>query len=252
MAEVQNPTSAVDWTETDRLAFTERWNGANCFNLLAGDRGAREYRTIRQRAYFYDWFDQIREVQGHTILWPAAAWLVATQMSNVENDFRRFKAWLSGNKISEEMRAFAEDGNVAIFEDVFPKLSKVYQDGLRGTLLTGSAAEDWDRATLHQEQFVVVQPVYEQHLRRTPELLDEMTAMATGKGLMALGGCAIAGALDFRGDLRKPSDRFRHGMSTVMGFYKQFKPAIDSSRQRRQRTRPDPTAGGRIEVRVSQ
>src|SRR5262249_55878394 len=88
MAETDSPQSAVDWTENDRLSFTERWNGANAFNLLRPTSGAKEYQTIRQRAFFYDWFDQVREVQGHEILWPAAAWIVATQMSNVENPLK--------------------------------------------------------------------------------------------------------------------------------------------------------------------
>ena len=85
MAETSSPQSVIDWTEADRLSFTRRWNDANAFNLMRRNAGFKEYQTIRQRAFFYDWFDQIREVQGHEILWPAAAWIVAMQMSNVEN-----------------------------------------------------------------------------------------------------------------------------------------------------------------------
>ncbi len=113
MAEVEAPKSAVDWTEDDRLTCSATWNGANCFNLMRPGEGAKEYKTIRQRTYFYDWFDQIREVQGHGIMWPAAAWIVAAQMSNVENFW---KNWF----IADAMKPLAEEGNKAIFDDVFP------------------------------------------------------------------------------------------------------------------------------------
>ena len=65
MAEVDAPAQPQDWSPLDRSTFTERWNRANVLNLLRGAAGAEEYRTIAQRAAFYDWFDQIRDVQGH-------------------------------------------------------------------------------------------------------------------------------------------------------------------------------------------
>jgi len=61
MAEIDSPQSAVDWTEDDRLSFSERWNGANYLNLMRPSAGFEEYKIIRQRTYFYEWFDQIRE-----------------------------------------------------------------------------------------------------------------------------------------------------------------------------------------------
>lgn len=241
MAEVEAPQSAVDWTEDDRLAFSERWNGAKCFNLMRPDQGAKEYKTIRQRTYFYDWFDQIRQAQGHEILWPAAAWIVAAQMSNVENPLRNLF-------ITGAMKPLAEEGNKAIFDDVFPRLAEVYQNGLRKQPLTQDDAKLWDQKTLLREQFVVVQPIYERHIKQTPALKEELAKLAGGKGVYWFGGIAIGGGLDFTGDITKPQDRFDHGLIVVTRFYKQFKAAIDSSRNRRQRTKPDPTAGGRIAV----
>lgn len=237
MAEVENPGKATDWTFADRDRFTNRWNDANCFCLLAGT--PEEYKTIRQRAYFYTWFDQIREVQGHEILWPAAAWIVATQMSNVENPVKSLL-------ISNRMIEFAKAGNKAIFDDVFPKLSEVYQRGLNGRPLRGEEARNWDIETLRHEQFDVVDPIYKEFTRADPELIEEMTALAKGEGVFAMGGVAIAGALDFTGDILKPTDRFRHGDVVVTRFYQRFKAAISAARTRRQSVRPDPTARGRI------
>jgi hypothetical protein len=243
MAEVKSPLSAVDWTEEDRLTFTERWNGANCFNLMRPSDGFNEYKTIRERQFFYEWFDQIREVQGHQILWPAAAWIVASQMANVENP-------LKNAFIPAAMGPLAQEGNKAIFDDVFSKLAKVYQDGLRKSLLIDDAAKTWDSDTLRREQFVIVQPIYERHIRANPDLKDELQDMASGKGRYALGGIAIGGALDFKGDITNPQDRFVHGQVVVPNFYKQFKQVIDSGRKRN-RAKADPTAGGRIAIRSS-
>ncbi len=241
MAEVESPQSAVDWTEDDRMSFTERWNGANCFNLMQPSSGFKEYKTIRQRTYFYEWFDQIREVQGQEILWPAAAWIVALQMSNVEN-------WLRNLAIPGAMGPLAQEGNKAIFDDVFPRLAEVYRNGLKGKKLLGPEATAWDEQTLRNEQFVVVQPIYERHIRATPSLTGDLGKMASGKGVYSLGGLAIGNALDFTGDITKPQDRYNHGAVVVPRFYKQFKAAIDSGRKRTQRVKADPTAGGRIAV----
>ncbi|HUB16704.1 MAG TPA: hypothetical protein VMB34_32520 [Acetobacteraceae bacterium] len=239
MAEVESPQSAVDWTEQDRLRCTERWNGANCFNLMRPSDGFSEYKSIKQRQYFYDWFDQIREVQGHEILWPAAAWVVASEMANVENPIRNAF-------IPSAVKPFAEEGNKAIFDDVFPQLAKVYQDGLKKNPLKSDVAKKWDRETLHHEQFETVQPIYDRYIRANPALKNELADMAGGKGAYAVGGIAINFALDFNGDILNPMDRFNYGLVVVTGFYKQFKNAIDSSRAATQAVKPDPTAGGRI------
>lgn len=242
MAEVETPRSASDWSEDDRLSFTERWNGANAFNLLRHGAGAKEYQTIRERAYFYDWFDQIREVQGHDVLWPAAAWLVAMQMGNVENPIRNFF-------IPAGMKPMAMEGNKAIFDDVFPRLAALFEDGLKGKKLTGKEARKWDWETLRREQFVVMPPIYEKYVGQTPSLSGDLADLASGRGIYAAGGLAIGNALDFKGDILDPRDRFYHGAMVVKDCYNKFKQSIDSSRKRRQRAQADPTVGGRIAVR---
>lgn len=257
MAEVEHPQTVQDWTEYDRLRFTQRWNDANCFNLLQPDSGFRQYRTIRQRRDFYDWFDRIREVQGHEIEWPAAAWIVASQMSNAERvktplllGWFPQKTWL----ISRAMSDLAEDGNREIFDDVFRRrLSAVYRQGLAGTTLTKGAATDWDAETLRHEQFNVVQKVYEKHVGKTPALREEAQGLASAdpfssfNGLLGWGGgVAMGQALAFSGNILNPHHRYLHGLTVVPRVYRRFKQAIDSSRLRRSQARPDPTAGGRI------
>jgi hypothetical protein len=86
--EVSSAGGVTDWSLEDRRDFTAAWNRANVMNLMRGRDAALEYRSIRQRTDFYNWFDQIREIQGHDILWPAAAWIVAAQMVSLEDPVR--------------------------------------------------------------------------------------------------------------------------------------------------------------------
>ena len=74
-----------------------------------------------------------------------------------------------------------------------------------------------------------------------------MAKLAGGQGLYFLGGIAIGNGLDFKGDITNPQDRYNHGMTVVTNFYKQFKSAIDPSRSKN-RSKSDPTAGGRIAI----
>ncbi len=253
MTETNDPTRVLDWAYADRANFTARWNRANVLNLLRPSNGFEEYRTIGQRAEFYNWFDQIREAQGHETLWPAAAMIVATQMRSLEDPFRTLAMTLRRAvslrfETSEALIAFGERGNKMIFDDVFPKLGDLYRQGLAGNPLKGEAAASWDRATLHHEQFDVVQPIYVQAVHANPELRDELEDMAAGHDVFWLGGVAIGSRLDFTGDILSAQDRYNHGMNVVVPFYKQFKAALDSGRRRSQVAKPDPAAGGMVSI----
>jgi hypothetical protein len=237
MAEIDTPVSPTDWSFADRAGFTRAWNYANCLNLMR--TAFDEYKAIAQRAAFYDWFDQIRERQGHEIQWTAAAWVVASQMGNVD----KFPQEMI---INDRVIAFAHAGNKKIFDDVIPRLKDVYMRGLRGNPITGGEAKQWDRDTLHHEQFDVVQPLYEIYARTDVTVRTQLQNMASGSGIYAMGGVAIGFRLDFVGDIMLPQDRYDHGMNKVLGFYQQFKLAIDSARRREEQFPPDPNAGGLI------
>jgi hypothetical protein len=269
MAEVDTAAAGGDWTKSDRLSFTSAWNRANVLNLMRGASGASEYKTITQRTAFYNWFDQIREMQGHEIMWPAAAWIVAMQMSNMDSGTQRFLmtaaqttndiwpllpiapvlAFVHGSGVSktvDTMNRFANEGNTAIFDDVFPKLAEIFKQGLKTQKVVGKAAQEWDAATLRNEQFKVVDPIYKKYTNSNPQLSAFLKGLASGNGVFAMGGIAIGNNLDFKGDILSPSDRYNHGLNVVTKFYSQFKESITSVRGRIQQSKPDPTAGGII------
>lgn len=255
-AEVENPTNPQDWSAEDRIAFTERWNRANLLNLLRGPSGAQEYRTIGQRTDFYNWFDQIRKVQKHEIMWPSAAWLVASQMRNLEDPTRSAalaarRAAIDRTVDSELLLSFAREGNRAIFDDVFPRLKEVFERGVIRQPLQGDEARIWDKETLRREQFEVVQPVYERYARGNRNMAAELMDLAAGSDILSVSGIAIGNALVFTGDILSPQDRYDHGLNVVVPTYKKFESTIDGSRQRRQQAAPDPTGGGMVQPRSS-
>jgi hypothetical protein len=268
MAEVDSPSSPTDWDASDRLNFSARWNRANVLNLMRGAAGAEEYKSISQRTSLYNWYDEMREVQGHEVLWPGAAWIVASQMKNLDDPSKLLAIKVRsnlhnlydllatafesedrpGSQVVAKLVKFGNHGNKAIFDDVFPKLATLFQDGLKGKLLKGEQAKKWDEDTLRHEQFDVVDPIYKIYTKDDKVMVDLLTAMASGSGVFAIGGVAIAGGLDFSGDILNPADRYKHGMVVVTKFYNQFKGVIDASRQRRHRSRADPTAGGMVKA----
>jgi len=251
MAEVDAPGLPTDWSLRDRESFSARWNRANVLNTMRGASGAAEYRSIGQRAAFYDWFDQVREVQGHEVLWVGAAFIVASQVNSVENPMRTgamtIRRLATGKfEDSTKLIAFAREVNKAIFDNVFPKLADVFDRGLRGIPIKGDEAKGWDRQTIIAEQFEVAHPIYMRTAKVDPAIITELAAMAAGADIFAGGGIAIGGALDFKGNIFDPQARLDHGLNVVAPFYRRFKAAIDTSRKKRQTTKPDPSAGGMV------
>jgi hypothetical protein len=251
MAELSSPAGPQDWSFADRDGFTERWNRANVLNLMRGASGAAEYQSIAQRTAFYNWFDQIREVQGHEVLWPGAAWIVASMVRNLDDPTRTAvmtlrRAATGRFQDSTRLIEFGRAGNKAIFDDAFARLKELFERGLRGQKLTGAEALAWDQMMVRREQFDVVHPVYQRFCANDPGLAQEIADLAAGSDLFGAGGVAIGNALDFKGDIMKAQDRYNHGVNVVVPFYKRFKAVIDQSRRRRQAARPDPSAGGMV------
>jgi hypothetical protein len=190
------------WLASDRENKTAVWDKANSVNLQKSG-GHSEYKTITQRTAFYGWFAGKTDQKGYETNWPGAAYIVAGQMSNLDNSV---VAWWVG----EDAVKFGNDGNKAIFDDVFAKLKDLYN----GPVLKGQAALDWDNSTLHNEQFNVVQPIYDRQSGATVSILNNM---AKGKYLYGLG---VTGPLRFQGNILNAQDRFNHGAGKVTNFYK--------------------------------
>ncbi len=203
----ENPNGKLDgsdghWLSIDRLSNNSVFATANLFNL--NKNHFDEYKTIEQRTAFYGWFQKYSEGLGFGTKWAGAAHVIANQMAIVETG-----GPVGSLFVSDEVLQFAKDGNKAIFNDVFPKL----RDLLKGPVLTGKKALQWDANTLYAEQFLVVEPIYRMQSKET---LITLQNMATQKGIF---GLMNPDALRFTGNVTSPKDRYNHGMNVAVPFW---------------------------------
>lgn len=201
----ENPNGKLDgkdghWLTSDRLSHSAVWNTANMTNLQA--LRFDDYKTITQRTAFYGWFAAKIDERGFENNWPGAAYIVANQMSTLEWGPA---AWWVGDDVVK----FGNEGNKAIFDDAMHKLRDLYN----GPVMKGSVAEAWDAKTLYEEQFIVVNPIYQ---RQSQETLRIIGNMARGDYLY---GIATSKELRFVGIITDPYDRFAHGMTKVAEYW---------------------------------
>ncbi len=226
--EVNNPTfgktptvTGGDWLDTDRKNNTQRWKDANEHNLLAG--AFWEYREIVERRDFYRWFYEESTRKGIEARWALAASIVAAgagEMAHMTGAMESMGRATGAS--SNEVQAMMRTGNQVIFDNVFPKLKKLWT-----TPLTGQAAVDWDAQTLAEEQNMI-QPLYKSASTEAQAVIE---AIAKG-GWQAQAGSYISSAdwvksgnnikegyvPYFTGDLLKPEDRWQYGMKLAGQF----------------------------------
>ncbi len=198
-----------DWRKDDRVLENDVWKNANKYNLQQKG-GYKEYSTIEQRADFYKWFQHTTDSEGFETNWAGAAHIVAKQMSNIHGPFTS----MMSNKVESDVKAFAEEGNKAIFENVFGRLKDLYNGGPR----TGACARDWDNQTLTIEQRDIVGPIYN---KQRSAVLDELSLMAKGQGMYKYG---VPKQLRFneKGNVRDWKQRFSHGMNVALPYWNKY------------------------------
>ena len=204
-----------DWKVDDRINGSDVWKNANSYNLQQ-EKGYNEYSSIEQRTEFYKWFQNSTESRGYDTKWAGAAFVIAAQMSNIHS----IASSAIKNDVETDVKAFAEAGNKAIFNDVFSKLKKLYN----GPVLKGEAADKWDSTTLHNEQFNVVGPIYKQ---QRPEVLNELSYMAKGQNTYFFPrvyslGVPIKLRFNPKGNIRDPRERFAHGMNVAVPYWNKY------------------------------
>lgn len=196
------------WLKKDRKRNTQQWQNANLYHLER-EKGYEAYTTIKQRRDFYKWFDEWQTQQGHELQWVGAAYIVAGQFANTETWFVR--TFVIRNV---DILNFAQQGNQAILNDVYPELQKIYQSDI---LLTGEAATKWDSEYGYREQCVIIESFYEQQDEKVIQKLDKM---ATGKGIFRF---VVPKSIRFQGDITNCEDRYKHGKEVLPLYYQQHK-----------------------------
>ena len=207
-----------DWLISDRTGNTDRWKEACEYNLV--NTRSDHYTQVAERRDFYKWFYDATAAKGYHTRWALAAYIVASGMAEmVETD------WVeSVSPITNEMQGLARIGNQIIFDDVLPKLRKLWLN----PPLKGQAAIDADAAILADEQ-QLVQAMYSSLDAATMKRFGGIASMSYIRAKIAQ-GTNMAGVIDagpynrgadvppFTGDINKPEDRWNYGMMLAEQF----------------------------------
>ena len=110
---------------------------------------------------------------------------------------------------------FANEGNKAIFDDVFPKL----RENMNGSPKVGLTAVNWDRRILYNEQYNVVEPIYQKWIGHNANLKPILQNMASG----SFPASVLQMPIKFSGDITNPLHRYQHGLNVVVPFAKKMK-----------------------------
>jgi hypothetical protein len=161
-----------NWTESDRKNNTQRWQDACLANLKAAD--SSQYVKVVERRDFYKWFYEYTAALGYTTRWALAAYVVANGAHQIA-DMDEEHAWANDglNMANVELQGAMREGNQVIFDNVLPKLKKLFDGGP----LKGKPALEWDMKVLAEEQ-TLIQPMYS---RMSPDTIDQLNYIATKK-----------------------------------------------------------------------
>ena len=193
-----------DWLATDRELMNERFQEANKYNLE--NLRHNEYTEINQRYAFYLWFQGYSNYIGFEIQWAGAALNVAFDVEWLDTKLLTYTG-----ASNSELAKFANDGNEAIFNDVFPKL----RDVISGPVLKGEEARNWDFITLSEEQHLV-QPLYVNLSEESKKILKENIYRSNWQSFFSpLLSAALPFPEDF--DVFSVNDRWNYGILN-MGF----------------------------------
>ncbi|MEM9885314.1 MAG: DUF4157 domain-containing protein [Bacteroidota bacterium] len=201
-----------DWRPSDRVLGNVIWQRANIINLANGNASA--YTQPHERRDFYLWFYNYTSGLGYETRWALAAYLVASGAAQLSY----------GSPFSNDVQIAARRGNQVIFDDVFPKLQALLNEGP----LRGDAAVEWDAKTLSEEQ-TLIQSMYDD---MSQETIDEFAGYARQEGALAWAGKQAGFAAPhrrgrfhrqmdmpaFSGDIMDIDDRFDYGMRLADDF----------------------------------
>jgi hypothetical protein len=210
-----------DWYREDRDTNSGTWHDANEHNLRNGR--SWEYPTAKLRSDFYRWFYIASTSKGHETRWPLAASIVAAGAGEIINMSSASEGIL-GSGINE-LQGMMREGNQVIFDNVFPKLAKLYD----APPVKGQAALDWDAMTLAEEQNLI-QPLYgaaSSDARKILEGIAKGDAATQAGALFSDADEVKAGTnikagdvpyFDKSGNLQDVAQRFAYGMKLAGTF----------------------------------
>lgn len=207
LKEYQKQTNQVtlqpqDWLKRDRLRKTVTWKNANAYNLT--HNLPHEYETIKQHKDFYEWLDADLKAKGHEVLWPKMAYFISNKLRLLEC----FPYEMLANK---KFIQYGHAGSNSVFINSFPMLKNLYESEI---VLQGTAAVDWDKAILKEEQYDWIEKVYLQMDEKSITLMERVAAGRSFYGLF------VPKKVRYKGDISKAEERYDFALNKLRVYCK--------------------------------
>lgn len=190
-----------DWLKKDRKQNTTVWQQANLYNLT--HHLPEEYKTIKQRRDFYEWYMKAIYEKGQAVLWPTMSHFISKKLALT-------KSFPYSVFIRKEVKDYAYLGSESVFNSSFGYLDALMH---QPDALTKEEALKWDKTILHKEQYEWLQSIYDEIDGETLKVIDKM---AKGKGFYRL---MVSKAIRFEGNISQDEDRYQYALYTLRPYF---------------------------------
>lgn len=194
--------SEKDWLKSDRRKNSQVWQQANSYNLE--NQLPSEYKTIKQRRDFYEWYYVTISKKGHEVVWPKMAHYIS-------NKLRLTKIFPFNIFIKKDIKEYAFQGSEIVFNYAFEFLKTLYNSQ---EILKDKTALNWDERILYQEQINWIQSIYKDI---DDDALKTIEKMAKGKGFYSL---ITPKAIRFEGDISDQNMRYQYALEELRTYCK--------------------------------
>ena len=189
--------TASDWLKVDRKKNTIIWQNANRYNL--NSNLPKAYLSLTQRRDFYKWIYKELLQKGHEVMWPMMAHFIIDKL-------RLMQTFPTGILIKKQIKFYSINGSEIVFNNVFPYLKTIYNSN---EILTLDNALDWDKKILQKEQYVWLEPIYNNIDKSS---LNQIERIAKGKFLYFL---VIPKATRFKGSVSNSKMRYNYAINQL-------------------------------------
>ncbi|MGJ5641239.1 Insecticidal toxin complex protein [Formosa sp. S-31] len=192
-----------DWLKRDRIQNNGLYNNANRYNLL--HNCPEEYPTVKQRYYFYNWLQGELHDKKVDVNWVKMARFISKKLSYVSAfPYKWF--------VRKSTIYYSNLGSEVAFSKAFGYLNALYS---RSEVPDSETCLKWDLAMLEREQYNWVESVYQ---KMDESSLKQIERIAKGKSVYRL---FIPKALEFKGNLSNPDDRYNYALETLLPYCSQ-------------------------------
>lgn len=191
-----------DWLKSDRTKNTTTWQNANAFNLI--NKLPQEYTNIVQRRDFYKWMYVTLELRKHEVIWVKMAHFISKKMHLIEV----FPFSIFTKKL---IKTYVLQGSEIVFKSAFIELKRIYYSQ---SIIKNEKAIKWDKAMLRQEQFIWIQPIYNQMDSKNSKIIRRILQRKFPYSLV------VPKSIQIIEDITKPEVRYNYALNKLRPYIK--------------------------------